>query len=312
MNDAPETMLHASDDAEDDLQGIEDETAAVLDPEADELSSVDLRIARIEAAINLRQRRARYVSYLLAGFATVSLLSAVLGRDLLPNLHLSSRALGFGGLMYSLLLMGAAWFATQTRISSMLQDLEIAKAKRRILKRARGSPTSTPEAPASYFDKLVDINVTNLGAYYTMVKFHANNSFLVTIGVATIGFGLIIFGLIVGFYRGATDNSLTYISTGAGVGTEFISSIFFYLYNRTVRQLKDYHDSLLSVQNVLLSFKIVGDTTKEADRVKIVSKMIEYLLGKDRQRSVQEYEPKSTDQGKKSAGGRSHAVRGER
>jgi Cyanobacterial TRADD-N associated 2-Transmembrane domain len=47
----------------------------------------------------------------------------------------------------------------------------------------------------------------------------------------------------------------SYISTGAGVVTEFIAAVFFYLYNRTVRQMKEYHDSLLSVQNILCPSK---------------------------------------------------------
>jgi hypothetical protein len=191
-----------------------------------------------------------------------------------------------------MLFIGAIWFTTQTRVSSMLQDLEFLKAKRRIVKRSAGTSSSNSETmPLSYFDKLVDINVTNLGAYYTMVKFHANNSFIVTICVATIGFGLIAFGLIVGFYKGSGDSALTYVSTGAGIGTEFISAVFFYLYNRTVRQLKDYHDSLLSVQNVLLSFKIVGDTSSESDRVKMITKMIEYLLGRPQHSVRRDSEP---------------------
>jgi hypothetical protein len=262
------------------LVDLEDSVAD--DIESDELTAIELRIAKIQASINLRRSRAKLSTYLIAAFGVVSLAFAFFGKLLpLPFPQAKLPTVGFAVFTYAMLFTGFIWFTTQTRVSSMLQDLEVLKAKRRIIKRTAGMSQSTSEpTPLSYFDKLVDINVTNLGAYYSMVKFHANNSFIVTICVATIGFGLIAFGLIVGFYRSSGDSALTYVSTGAGIGTEFISAVFFYLYNRTVRQLKDYHDSLLSVQNVLLSFKIVGDTSSESDRVKMISKMIEYLLGR--------------------------------
>ena len=46
----------------------------------------------------------------------------------------------------------------------------------------------------------------------------------------------------------------------------------------TVRQLKEYHDSLLAVQKVLLSFKLVADTGDPAAKRERTSQMCEYLL----------------------------------
>ena len=94
-----------------------------------------------------------------------------------------------------------------------------------------------------------------------------------------IGFALIAIGLGFGFAT-SNSNTFTYISSGAGVITEFIGGVFFYLYNRTIRQMKGYHDSLLAVQNVLLSFKLVGDTRDEKEKVRMVSEMLGYLIGR--------------------------------
>ena len=46
--------------------------------------------------------------------------------------------------------------------------------------------------------------------------------------------------------------------------------------------MKDYHDSLLEVQNILLAFKIVGDTEQETEKAKMVSEMLKYLVGRGR------------------------------
>lgn len=130
---------------------------------------------------------------------------------------------------------------------------------------------------ATYFERLVRINLDNLSEYYELVQTHTNKSFQVTLLACIMGVGLIFFGLLFGW----TDNSrITYISAGSGIIIEFISGIFFYLYNKTVTQLKEYHDSLLEVQNVLLSFKIVEDMKDAQVKAKNVENMIHYLVGK--------------------------------
>lgn len=70
-----------------------------------------------------------------------------------------------------------------------------------------------------------------------------------------------------------------YIATGSGIFVEFISGVLFFLYNRTVRQLKEYHDSLINVQNILLSFKLIESIKDEKSKTEMISKMITRLVG---------------------------------
>ena len=140
--------------------------------------------------------------------------------------------------------------------------------------------TVSNNSETKYFDKLVNINIENLSAYYTLVKQHTNKSFIISSTISIIGFILISIGLGIGFSNILESSTyISYIATGVGVLTEFIATIFFYLYNRTVRQLKEYHDSLLSVQNILLSFKIVEDIKQEEEKNKMISHMLEFLIG---------------------------------
>lgn len=137
----------------------------------------------------------------------------------------------------------------------------------------------------TYFDKLVQINVSNLAQYYALVKIHTDNSFKVSLVTGLVGFTLIMLGILFGFFTNTRETAIAYIAAGSGVITEFIAGTFFFLYNRTVRQLKDYHDSLISVQNILLSFKIIGDLTDESDKAKIVSRMLVSLVESPKVRS---------------------------
>jgi hypothetical protein len=87
-------------------------------------------------------------------------------------------------------------------------------------------------------------------------------------------------GICLGFLdKNNLTNNLAYLSAASGIIIEFISGIFFYLYNKTVRELKEYHNSLLDVQNVLLSFNIVQDLEGET-KAEMLSQMISSLSGK--------------------------------
>lgn len=130
----------------------------------------------------------------------------------------------------------------------------------------------------NYFDSLVRINIENLEAYYSLVKKHTSQSFKMALLVSIVGFFLIAIGLVIGFK--SEEKLIGYISAGSGVLTEFISGVLFYLYNKTVRQLKEYHDSLIGVQNILLSFKLIEGISEEKIKAEMMLKMVEFLVQK--------------------------------
>ncbi|QBF84975.1 hypothetical protein EXU30_18495 [Shewanella maritima] len=80
-----------------------------------------------------------------------------------------------------------------------------------------------------------------------------------------------------GFTDFKNSESIAYLSAGSGVVVEFISGVFFYLYNKTTLQLKGYHDSLVNIQNVLLSFKIIEDTEDSKTKLEMTNSMIAAL-----------------------------------
>ena len=128
-----------------------------------------------------------------------------------------------------------------------------------------------------YFDKLVKINVENLSEYYLLVKEHTKQSFTLSVAIISIGFILITGGLAIGFVK-PEFKDISYVSTASGTLISFIGGSVFWLYSRTVLQLKHYHDSLLDVQNILLAFKLVESADKDStERSNMTQKMIEFL-----------------------------------
>lgn len=139
---------------------------------------------------------------------------------------------------------------------------------------------SESEEPVDYINKLIELNVTRLEDYYDEVKRHSFLSFSFSITVGVVGFLLILTGIMLGYFGQGEKMNIAYLSGLAGVITEFISGVFFYLYNRTVKQLKTYHNDLIDLQNTLLSFKLVEQVKDEQKKVQLMGNLIDYLIGK--------------------------------
>ena len=139
-----------------------------------------------------------------------------------------------------------------------IQDLNIDLLQLSEQERKMAADPTALSVTKGFFKELVGLNIKNLSAYYDLIKDHTQKSFLVSIVSGIFGFGLIMFGLYIGIEDTSNlKNNLAYLSAASGIIIEFIAGIFFYLYNKTVRELKEYHNSLLDVQNILLSFNIV-------------------------------------------------------
>ena len=141
------------------------------------------------------------------------------------------------GISLIALLIGIAALGVQGNILTLRGDVDVLNMRLRILNILSGNVENLP----SYFDRLVQINVENLASYYSIVKGHTDKSFFASIVAGAIGFLLVIVGLAIGFVNLDHTPTITYIATASGVITEFIAGVFFYLYNRTVRQMKGYH-----------------------------------------------------------------------
>jgi hypothetical protein len=133
-----------------------------------------------------------------------------------------------------------------------------------------------------YVSQIIKINTQNLTDYYYLVKVQADRSFWASILCAIFGFLIIIASLVYLLINNnsPTSQQINFIATLAGIITEFVSAIFFYLYTQTVRQLKEYHTTLINVQDVLLSIWITQEIENEDKRNQLFLKIIENLSSK--------------------------------
>ncbi len=165
-------------------------------------------------------------------------------------------------------------------ISIYLYGLKSFKLKEVALQQTSLLANRMTREPEDYFEELVSINLDNLGAYYVMVKIHTDNSFKTASAVGVGGFVLIALGVAVLLTDSSVKVEVATLAGISGVLVEFISAVQFWMYSKTVQQLKDYHDSLIKVQNILLSIKLVNLSSSPQDKDAMLVKIVDCLVSK--------------------------------
>ena len=162
--------------------------------------SLEIEIAKQEGKLAHKTNRTPF--YIFVGALLMAGLGyALFGRQFLASTPLATHvavtyAPLIGGVFFLYILLVTSYTAMlrNVRERQAHQDLEVLRARKRA---TQGSEVSG--AQVSYFDRLVNINVSNLEAYYLIVKNHTNNSFIASVSAGFVGFLLIITGLIAGF-----------------------------------------------------------------------------------------------------------------
>lgn len=124
------------------------------------------------------------------------------------------------------------------------------------------------------FENSIKMSYKYLDQYYLQTREQAQRGFFVTVCVAVFG-AVLVGGGIIAMFFGSTEPS--YITCAAGVITEFIATIFFYLYNKTVSSMSKYHNKLVLSQNVSIALK-VSDSLPPDEKVKTKNLIVTELL----------------------------------
>jgi hypothetical protein len=119
------------------------------------------------------------------------------------------------------------------------------------------------------FKYILLINVSALEGYVAQTRIQAEQSFALSKFVALVGFVLLGVGIGLGvflrLFSSGTNLDAAYLSAVAGTLIEFISGVFFYLYNRTLQQINLFHDKLVEMEKTSMAFlatSLVADAAK--------------------------------------------------
>lgn len=120
------------------------------------------------------------------------------------------------------------------------------------------------------YESSIQMSYKYLDQYYRETREQATRGFRITVGVCVIGAAIVIIGVILMVFKITTA---AYVTTASGVIIEFISSIFFHLYNKTIQSMGNYHNKLILSQNVAIALKItdsIEGTEKNTVKVDMI------------------------------------------
>ena len=127
------------------------------------------------------------------------------------------------------------------------------------------------------FENSIKMSYKYLDQYYSQTREQAQRGFIITILISIFGALLIAVGIIA-MFLGKTNPS--YVTCASGIVTEFISAIFFYLYNKTITSMSKYHNKLVLSHNVSIALKIADslpDEEKKTNKSLIISELIKNI-----------------------------------
>ncbi len=117
-----------------------------------------------------------------------------------------------------------------------------------------------------FFSNLVTINFKYIDKYYAQTQRQANKSFAFAVAAGVAGFLVICVGIFM-LYTDPTKSNSSYFTTSSGILVEFISSVFFFLYNRTIVKMSQYHQKPVITQNISLALKTAEQIKSDMDLV---------------------------------------------
>lgn len=168
--------------------------------------------------------------------------------------------------------LGALFFVFFLIYWKSEKESKKAQLKREIAENDINNVTTSKEE--DIFENSFQLNHKYLKLYYAQTAEHAEKGFQLARNVSACGAIIAAAGIIAMF---AGEVNAAYVTTACGVIAEFISAVFFSLYNKTVRSMGTYHNKLVLSQNIALALKIadsLSDTVKDDVKRDIINELI--------------------------------------
>jgi hypothetical protein len=121
------------------------------------------------------------------------------------------------------------------------------------------------------------INNSAVEKYVSQSRAQAESSFLLSRRAAIAGFILLVVSIGIGLISQLTDHPLeiAYLSAVAGIITQFLSGVFFWMYNRTLQQINLFYKGIMSQQTeALAAIGRASEALKEAEKGRMLADLI--------------------------------------
>jgi len=231
----------------------EEEEEEIIQPQSKEEKIAQLKLKKSAKTEQLNDLKIKWWGVLIAFTfgAFIVWLVLTISVELLPERYVYILT-SFGGLL-GIVSYSYYIFVVRSQIKRSNQNIDY-----KLLH--LGVESLKEDTSENFFTKLVRINFKYIDQYYLQTQEQADKSFILASFAAVIGYIVIIVGIVLMFID---KTKSAYIATGSGIISEFISAVFFYLYNKTIQKMSTYHQKLVLTQNISLAMKITEEMDKD-------------------------------------------------
>lgn len=102
----------------------------------------------------------------------------------------------------------------------------------------------------------IQLSLNHINEYYTINKGQAKKSFTLSVFAIVLGLLTIVLGIWLYYFTIEPRFEISVLTTTAGVLVEFIGGAYFYMYNKSTKQLNFFYEKLVMMQDTMLAIKL--------------------------------------------------------
>lgn len=147
-----------------------------------------------------------------------------------------------------------------------------------IRKRLNESRNEEIKKEENVFDT-IQLSLNQITEYYTINKSQARNSFTLSVFAIISGLVTLTVGIWIFYLKEEPNIDMTIITGISSVLMEFIGGAYFYLYNKSLKQLNFFYEKLVKMQDTMLAIQLT-ESLQEEKEVEMKERLIIELMSR--------------------------------
>ncbi len=128
----------------------------------------------------------------------------------------------------------------------------------------------------------IQLSLNQITEYYTINKSQARSSFTFSVFAIVVGLITLIGGIWIFYMKENPNVELTVITSISSVLIEFVGGAYFYLYNKSLKQLNFFYEKLVKMQDTMLAIQLTESLNSDKE-VEIKEKLIMELMARSKE-----------------------------
>lgn len=184
-----------------------------------------------------------------------------------------------GALISTLVLCLVSFTEIDLTSNSINEELSQLRSERTEIKQRLAESRTEEETKEETVLDNIQLSLNQITEYYTINKSQARNSFGFSVFAMVAGLTTLIASIWMFNFSENTNINLAWITGISGVMAQFIGAAYFYLYNKSLKQLNFFYAKLVKMQDTMLAIQL-SETLEKDKESEVKEKLIMELMNR--------------------------------